>query len=462
MITTTIHLSDILNSQRIDVAYYKDNSGTNDLVPLSKYVDIKGGKRIPKGKSFSFEKTNYLYLRLSDITNLECINYSDLKNISEELFDILKRYEIRNNEIAFSIAGTIGRVFVVKNIPEGKRVILTENCAKLLPKNDGILPEYISLLLNCDFVQKQIEQNRIQTTIPKIGLDRIAKLKVPKLPSISTQQEIVRLYQETQIKSRRKEKEAQQILKSIDDYLMDVLEIDKKQIGVTHRNSEQKRISSIIGNRLDVSFYMDRFEMISTKYNNEKLASLAYIDPSISFSDYATDMPISFIPMECVDEEFGEISTLRETTISKTKGYTKFEENDLLWAKITPCMQNGKSAIARNLKNGIGCGSTEFYIIRPRSNDVLVDFIYLILRHREVLKAAQTSFGGSAGQQRVSSLYLKSIMVPVPNYSEQVTIVGKVYDMKKEAKQLQQESKTLLEETKKKIEKIIIGKLWQS
>ena len=76
MITTTIHLSDILNSQRIDVAYYKDNSGTNDFVSLSKYVDIKGGKRIPKDKSFSFENTNYLYLRLSDITDFECINYS--------------------------------------------------------------------------------------------------------------------------------------------------------------------------------------------------------------------------------------------------------------------------------------------------------------------------------------------------------------------------------------------------
>ena len=145
MITTTIHLSDILNSQRIDVAYYKDNSGTNDFVSLSKYVDIKGGKRIPKDKSFSFENTNYLYLRLSDITDFECINYSVLKNISEELFNILKRYEICNNEIVFSIAGTIGRVFVVKNIPEGKHVILTENCAKLLPKNDGVLPEYISI-----------------------------------------------------------------------------------------------------------------------------------------------------------------------------------------------------------------------------------------------------------------------------------------------------------------------------
>lgn len=63
MNTTTIHISDIFKSQRIDVAYYKDCFRGDDFVPLSRYVDIKGGKRIPKGKTFSFENTNYLYLR---------------------------------------------------------------------------------------------------------------------------------------------------------------------------------------------------------------------------------------------------------------------------------------------------------------------------------------------------------------------------------------------------------------
>lgn len=132
MNTTTIHISDILKSQRIDVAYYKDSFRGDDFVPLSRYVEIKGGKRIPKGKSFSFENTNYLYLRLSDIADFDHIDYSAFKNISEELFNTLKRYEICNNQIAFSIAGTIGRVSVIKNIPKGKHVILTENCAKTI------------------------------------------------------------------------------------------------------------------------------------------------------------------------------------------------------------------------------------------------------------------------------------------------------------------------------------------
>ena len=70
------------------------------------------------------------------MTDFEHIDYSALKRIDKNVFDILERYEISNNQVVFSIAGTIGRVFVVKDIPEGKRVILTENCAVRNPCAD--------------------------------------------------------------------------------------------------------------------------------------------------------------------------------------------------------------------------------------------------------------------------------------------------------------------------------------
>lgn len=451
-----VHISDVLSSQRMDVTYHKDNRGNNNYVPLSRYVDIKGGKRIPKGMSFSFERTNYLYLRLSDITDLENINYDDLKCISEDLYNKLKRYEIKKNQIVFSIAGTIGRVFLIKNIPEGKHIILTENCAMLLPKNDEILPQYISILLNCNFVQKQIEQNRIQTTIPKIGLDRIGRIQIPVIPSLSIQQKVIGVYQDAIGTKIKKEFEAKQLLNSLDKYLLKTLYIDENINREDNKQQLIKKISTIIGRRLDVSFYTDKFEMVSTKYANEKLVSLVNIDPTIKLNNYDADMPISFVPMECIDEEYGIISETRETTISQTKGYTRFEENDLLWAKITPCMQNGKSAIARHLKNGLGCGSTEYYVMRPKSEYILIDYIYIVLRNKKLLEAAQSSFGGSAGQQRVSSQYLKSIMIPHPDISVQKEIVDTVYNMRDKAKKLKEEGEVLLNEAKQQIEKLIL------
>lgn len=457
MNTTTIHISNIIDSQRIDVSYFKETSGTDRFVPLSKYVEVKGGKRIPKGESFSFENTNYLYLRLSEITDPYNIDYTALKNISEDLFNTLHRYEITNNQVVFSIAGTIGRVFTIKNIPQGKRVILTENCAKLQPKDGKILPDFISILLGCDFVQQQIGQNRIKTTIPKIGLDRIAKLKVPELPSLKKQQEIVDIYSNTQKERLKKKREAEQLLDGIDDYLLDSLKINNtldSEIG----SSFNIPFSRIINNRLDVSFYKNKFEMISTVYRNEKLSSIVEIDPTISFKEREADEIISFIPMESIDEEYGEIAYSHETIVAESKGYTKFEDGDLLWAKITPCMQNGKSAIARGLKHGVGCGSTEFFVLRPQNiNDVLIDYVYLILRHHKVLESAQSSFGGSAGQQRVSKQYLKNLMIPLPDASIQKEMVDKVVSMKTKAKCLQKEGNRLMEDTKRKIENMILG-----
>lgn len=460
MMTTNIHISNILESRRMDVAYYKDNLEKNNFVPLSKYVDIKGGKRIPKGRTFAFEKTDFLYLRLSEVNVTEHVNFDALKNISEDLYNTLKRYEIREGQIVFSIAGTIGKVFVMRNIPADKRVILTENCAMLTPKEDNILPEYISILLNCDFVQKQIEQNRVQTTIPKIGLERIANLKIPIIPPLNLQQEIVDIYKNAEIRKMREFCEAKQLLNSIDTFLANIMNVNVKNVDEKRNKHIMRNISSIIGGRLDVSSYLEKFEMLSTKYDNVKLSTVVEVNPSLSFMKLAPETPISFVPMECIDEIFGEISELQTTTISQINGYTKFEENDLLWAKITPCMQNGKSAIARHLRNGIGCGSTEFYVLRPKNDNVIIDYIYLILRHHGVLNAAQKSFGGSAGQQRVSSQYLKSIVIPLPNLSIQKEVVSTAYEMKNRAKLLQQEGNALLESAKQKIEQLILKQQW--
>ena len=81
-----IQIKDILDSQRVDVAYFMNDFRGNNFVSLSKYVNIRGGKRIPKGESFSFEKTNFLYLRLSDIT--------DFDNIDSIMVEITKFYPV--------------------------------------------------------------------------------------------------------------------------------------------------------------------------------------------------------------------------------------------------------------------------------------------------------------------------------------------------------------------------------
>jgi len=84
--------------------------------------------------------------------------------------------------------------------------------------------------------------------------------------------------------------------------------------------------------------------------------------------------------MSSVDDLLGVIKTIEMRPYAEVaKGYTYFEENDVIFAKITPCMQNGKHAIARGLVDGFGFGSTEFHVLRP-GNEILPEWIHFFIR----------------------------------------------------------------------------------
>lgn len=122
----------------------------------------------------------------------------------------------------------------------------------------------------------------------------------------------------------------------------------------------------------------------------------------------------SFVPMAAVDEREGRIMDLQARPFGEVKrGYTYFEENDVLFAKITPCMENGKVAIARGLINGFGFGSTEFHVLRP-TNRILPEWIYYFVRREAFHQEAKTKFRGAVGQQRVPQDFLETHLIPVP------------------------------------------------
>ena len=159
--------------------------------------------------------------------------------------------------------------------------------------------------------------------------------------------------------------------------------------------------------------------------------------------------------MECVSDKDGEIIELRNKYISESKGYTKFQEGDLIWARITPCMQNGKSAIVSGLRNNFGCGSTEFHVIRNKNSNVNLTFIHLILRTQTVLQDAMSTFTGSAGQQRVPKIYLENLSIPFPKIEIQNEIVNKIENIKKNIKLFKKQSLRLRNEAEQEFEKAI-------
>ena len=158
-----------------------------------------------------------------------------------------------------------------------------------------------------------------------------------------------------------------------------------------------------------------------------KIEDICTLNPKIK-NDLPLESLISFVPMSAVSTD-GNIDLTDTLIPSESKGYTLFQDGDILFAKITPCMENGKGAIAHGLLNGYGAGSTEFIVLRPNTDCVTAKWLYLYLSQRSFRWKCQQHMTGSAGQKRVPAKYLASCEIPIPIISEQERIVSKIEEL---------------------------------
>ena len=156
-----------------------------------------------------------------------------------------------------------------------------------------------------------------------------------------------------------------------------------------------------------------------------QLAEIGVLNPRNEAPD---EMNASFVPMPLIAAGYGAASghEIRRWGEIK-KGYTHFAEGDVGLAKITPCFENGKSAVFRNLTGGIGSGTTELHIVRPLFVDQ--DYLLLFLKSPHFIETGIPKMTGTAGQKRVSTEYFAYSPVPLPPLAEQHRIVAKVDEL---------------------------------
>lgn len=127
-----------------------------------------------------------------------------------------------------------------------------------------------------------------------------------------------------------------------------------------------------------------------------------------------TDDSYSFVAMPSVSED-GRIDASVERPYAEVcKGFTYFAENDVLFAKITPCMENGKGGVAKGLKNGVGFGSTEFHVLRPIKGVSDPYWLYIITMFSKFRSDAEKVMTGTGGQRRVPITYLSEYSITLP------------------------------------------------
>jgi type I restriction enzyme S subunit len=159
------------------------------------------------------------------------------------------------------------------------------------------------------------------------------------------------------------------------------------------------------------------------------LGEISEVNPKNLPVQLTDQLDVTFLPMRAVEELSGryDLSYVRKAKEVR-KGYTPIADGDIIFAKITPCMENGKVALLHNLLNGVGFASTEFHVFRfPRELQRKYFFYFLI--QEDVRKNARKSMTGSAGQLRVPAKYMSDLPLPLPPLPEQRRIVAKIEEL---------------------------------
>ena len=325
--------------------------------------------------------TNFLNNGKIDIQNKELIKREiDKKKIEQKQ---LKRGDIIIEKSGGSPNQPVGRVvFFDLNSNE---IFLCNNFTSILRVKEDINSKYIFYFLRNNYkINKVVKYQNKTTGIINLKLQNYLNESCIFLPELKIQNKIVNIL----------------------DNLENIIE--KNQNYLTHL--------VVLTKSLFTTMFGDPFSKVINKEEEKSfLKDITIINPSKKeIEEIKSNLEISFITMADISED-GRINVDNIKKLEDVKNnFTFFKENDVLFAKITPCMENGKGGVAKSLKNNIGFGTTEIHVLRPISNITNSQWIYHLTKLPLFRKDAEIHMTGSAGQKRVPTTYLANFKIKVP------------------------------------------------
>ena len=278
--------------------------------------------------------------------------------------------------------------------------------------------------------QLNLNQYATKTAQPGISVKRISETPFP-LPSLEEQRRIVTKINQFFEQIDCAEKAYNELSGPLSERFRQLCLEKAIQGKLVPQLESEPEVTQIGEAPEDVPF------AIPEKWRWVRVSDVAHINPKVTAQTSSTE--VSFIPMAALSAGYiSQIALDAKSSWGTVKnGYTKFIEGDVLLAKITPCFQNRKSAIAKKLSNGIGCGSSEFHVLRVNENIVTQEYLLMFLKSQWFITYGVENFKGTAGQQRLGTSDLKNCLFPLPPMSEQHRIVAKLNELLDSVKHLE-------------------------
>ena len=368
---------------------------------------IRGVSYKPEDLHEHLDDNSIILLRANNIfegkINFDDIVYVDKSKVSKE------QYLCRNDILICASSGSKNLVGKAASVDFDVKCTFGAFCKVIRPCRD--IARYLGVYFQSNNYRRKISEFAIGANINNIRNEHIDTLELPVGNELENERVVVTFV-----------------------LLRQIIDGRKRQL---------EKLDELVKAR-----FVEMFGMLGTDifgWGLVPLGSVCNINPKKSHDlRLASGVEVSFVPMPAVTER-GEIdaTAIKEYDEVKT-GFTYFAENDVLFAKITPCMENGKGAIAKGLHNGIGFGSTEFHVLRPISGKTDPYWIYTLTTLLQFRVDAASNMTGSAGQRRVPASFLENYRVSLPPLPLQQQFAAFVAQVDKSKVVVQKEIKQLI------------------
>ena len=451
-----VKISDILN-HRYDPYFYRkeftildkaiDNSSFS-FAPIWKISDfvVDGLHKKPE---YSEERKNVAFIQISNISESHIDLTRNLKYLSQNSEkEALSRYTGKNGDVLVTKDGTIGIAARVKDVNIPFSIFVS--VAAIRPKKDEIDPYFLEIVINSSIVQRQIKRAQRGAVLQHLLLEEIRNLKIPMMEN---QEAVITIMDKAYNLKKEKELEAKNLLASIDDFVLDALNIQllpfKKEKAYT------TQISNILGSRFDSDYNQNYYQQLQMTLENVEAAKVMTLHSLTSQQTVDTKNCnfINYVDLGSIDEDTNTINYKRiENQNIPSRAKMHIAKGDFIFSGLAGSISS-IALVDRQLENMVA--STGFYVIKP-SDEYNVAYLFALFKTK-FMQNLLVRHASGAVMPSISNIELKNIKIPFPSKDIQNKVANYVLETIREAKSLQKEANSELERAKQEVEKILLG-----
>ena len=399
-----------------------------EWVRLGELVEFRGGYAYKSNTYVG--SSNWQVVRIGNVKNDKLLLDSQPVFVPEQIGNDTIKYQIQPDDILFTMTGTKGKrdyFYSVKVPPTSTKLLLNQRVGCLRCIANVLYINYLCNVLKSTYILDTIFATETgNVSQGNIGSESTLSLYIP-LPPYPEQERIVKALNELVLRLYGIDNCRGKLQETIQNAKSKILDLAMQGKLVPQDPADEPAATMLrrINPKAKIITDNQQYQQLPSKWCIAAIKDVFEINPKNKADE---EIEAGFVPMASIADGFNDSFDYASRKWKEIKkGFTHFADGDIAVAKISPCLENRKSMILKNLPNGIGSGTTELLVFR--SHAVYPEYGLLFFKSDSFINHCVGTFNGVVGQQRVGKNIVEDIHIPIPPLNEQKRIVKKVRDL---------------------------------